>query len=184
MRKEAVATIAQPEQLLQLVQGLAHRARIGIGAKVAILAGARSAIHGQSRKLVLVQLDVGKTLVIAQHTLKRGPVLLDEIEFQQQRLGFRGGDRDLDVADLAHQRFDLGRLLALLEIAAYAIAQAGSLAHIQQGFGRRGFRAVHAIDTGRRGSVLANSRPSKLRGAAPSCSAPQSSEPAQAPVRS
>jgi hypothetical protein len=74
-----------------------------------------------------MQLDIGKALVVAQDDVEARPVFLDQVVFQQQRLGLGLGDRDLDMPDELDQRFNLGRQARLLKIAADAIAQRGAL---------------------------------------------------------
>ena len=97
--EEAVAAVADAEQLLQLVERVAHRAGIGERTEVALPGAARPAVEGEAREAMLVaQLDVGKALVIAQDDVEARLVRLDEVVLEQQRLGLRVGDRDLDRA--------------------------------------------------------------------------------------
>ena len=101
----AVLALAQLEQLLQLVQRLAHRARVRIRPEQLRLARARAAVERQPRELMArVELDVRIALVVAQHDVEARPVLLDQVVLEHQRFDFGARDRDLDARDRAHHR--------------------------------------------------------------------------------
>ena len=71
--EEGVAAVADAEQLLQLIERVAHRPGVGEGTEVAPGGAAGAAVEGQPREVVVVaQLDVGKALVVRSTTLKRG----------------------------------------------------------------------------------------------------------------
>ena len=74
----------------------------------------------------------GKALVVAQHDVVARLVLLDEVVFEQQRLGLGVGERDLDARDVPDQRLHLGVDVAGEEVVADAVAQVARLAHVQQ----------------------------------------------------
>ena len=59
-------------------------------------------------------------------------MLLDEVVFEQQRLGLGVGDRDLDARDVADQRLHFRIDIAGEEVVADAVAQAARLADVQQ----------------------------------------------------
>ena len=99
VRKIAVLAIAQAKQFLQLLQRFAHRTGGRIRAEVAAGLLARAAVEAQTRKFMLrLQMHEREALVVAQHDIEARPMLLDEIEFEQQRLGVRIRDGDFHRA--------------------------------------------------------------------------------------
>ena len=127
-----VIAIAHAEQPLQLLQGLAYRAGRRIRPEEAPGLLARSAIKVEPRKIVLrLQMQVGKTLVIAQHDVEARTVLLDEVELEQQRLGIGIGDGDFHVRGLRDQRLHLRLDVARLKVGSDAALEIARLADVE-----------------------------------------------------
>ena len=96
-------------------------------------------------------LDIGIGLVILEHRVVFGTVLLDQIVLQDQ--GFELGIRHdvLKAADLLHHAVDLGTAADdFAKIRADAIVEVDSLAHVNN----RILLIVHDIDTGLRRQFL------------------------------
>ena len=74
----------------------------------------------------------GKALVVAQHDVEARLVRLDEVVFEQQRLGLGVRDRDFDAAIWLTSAWTFGIDVARGEIAADAVLQAARLADVQQ----------------------------------------------------
>jgi hypothetical protein len=66
-----------------------------------------------------------------KHDVEARPVLLDEIEFEQQRFGIRIRDRDFHARGLRHQRLNLGLYVARLKVRADAALQIACLADVE-----------------------------------------------------
>ena len=142
--KKTVGARTQQKHLLQGVQGLVDRAGAGERAVIARLADARAAMLADARKaMVLAQHDEGETFVVAQQNIVGRAVALDELCFEQQRLGFGIGRYDGHVAGLRHHALQPPRQPVDLDIIADAILQRSRLAdiqHIAAGIG-------HPVDT-------------------------------------
>ena len=93
------------------------------------------------------QLNVGKALVVAQHHVEARFVRLDEIVFEQQRLGLGVGHRDFDRVDLCRERLHLGMDVAGGKVGSDPVFEAARLAHVQQ-LARGAEHAVHARTPG------------------------------------
>ena len=105
--EEAVGAGAQQERALQRGDGAVHRPHRGERAVVAAVAVARAAVLEDLRRPVIAgDQDVGERLVVAQQHVEARAQPLDEVGFEQQRLGFGpgrdeferggGGDHALD----------------------------------------------------------------------------------------
>ena len=106
----AVLALAQLKELVQLIQRLAHGARVRIGAEQLAFRRARPAVERQARETMLrLEQDVRIALVVAQHHVEARPVLLDEVVLEHQRFDFGARDRDFDAGDGAHHRDGLAR---------------------------------------------------------------------------
>ena len=85
-----VRAVAQEKDLLQLVQRPVDRARAGEGAVIVALFLLRAAMLLDLREGVFLRNeDIRKGFVVPQQHVEIGLQLLDEVLFQQQRLGFR-----------------------------------------------------------------------------------------------
>src|ERR1019366_6427724 len=139
-----VLAIAQPEELLQLLQSLANSAGRGVWAEEPASLLARTAIETQARKFVLrVQMQEGKTLVVPKHDVEARTVLLDEIELEQQGFRVRIRDSDFHVCGLRNQCLHFGMPIARQEIRAHTAFQVARLADVED----LALRIQHAIHT-------------------------------------
>jgi hypothetical protein len=92
-------------------------------------------------------LQIRIALVVAEQDVELGVQRLDEVVFQQQRLGLGAHHRGLHAGDLADHVADAGAAMVLGEVARYAPLQVARLAHIQQ----RALRVEIAVDARQRG---------------------------------
>ena len=92
--EKAVRAGAQQERALQRRDGAVDRPHRGERPVIAALARARAAmLEDLRRPVVRGDDDVGKRLVVAQQHVEARPQPLDQVGFEQQRLGLgRGGD--------------------------------------------------------------------------------------------
>src|SRR5690606_3441390 len=104
IREKGVLARTDPEQLLQQLQRLARGHRVRVRAEEAARQLAGTTVVGEPRELVRGQVDVRKALVVLEQHVVARTMALDQVELEQQRLGLRGRDRDLDSLDLAEQR--------------------------------------------------------------------------------
>ncbi len=149
--EERVVALADAKQLLGEVQSPARRARTGIGPEVTALAMAGATVKAQPRILLVAgQVQVGVTLVVAQHHVVAGPQGFDQIALQQQRFALGAGYRHVNGLDLPDQRPRLGRIGALAEIAGNALPEVSGLAHVEDLAGG----VVHPVNTGAGGQTL------------------------------
>ena len=76
-------------------------------------------------------LQVRVTLVVPKQDVVFGIERLDEIVFQQQRLGFRTHHRGFHARDLAHHVPDARAAMIFLEIVRHPFFQVDGFAHIE-----------------------------------------------------
>ncbi len=143
--EDAVGTGADEEGALQRVDRAADGAGRGEGAEIVALAGAGAAMLEDRRGAVVAgDQDIGKRLVVAQQHVKARPQALDQIGFQQQRLGLGARRDELHVRRLAHHLGDAVGMHAAQRIVADALLQAAGLADVEHVA-----RLVeHAVDAG------------------------------------
>ena len=101
------------------------------------------------RPVVAGDQDIGKRLVVAQLHVEARPQLLDQIGFQQQRLGFGRGRHDLDGGrrrDHARDARRLRRRPAHRTTAACDVLGLADIEHVAGGI-------EHAVDAGRGGRM-------------------------------
>ena len=120
--------------------GGSKRAEISAGAAL------RAAMLEDLRRPVVAgDQDVGERFVVAQLHVETRPELLDQIGFQQQRLGFRRGRDDLDARSRCDHAQDTRRLRCVDAcIGGKPLANVLRLADIQHVTGS----VQHAIDAG------------------------------------
>ena len=152
--KEAVLALAHRKQLLQELQGLAHRRGAGVGPEEAPRPLARPAVEGEPREDILGgQIDVRIALVVAQQDVVARLQGLDEVALQQQGLALGAGDRDLDVGDLSHHGLE-AHVQRPGEIAPDPAAQVLGLAHVQD----LALGILHPVDPRGRGDAAHGAR--------------------------
>ena len=144
--KVAVLAGTQVEDLLQHLDALAHGEGTGIGTEVLSAAVGAAPIVGNLREGVGAELQERVGLVVAEQDVEAGLQRLDQVVFQQQRLGLGA---DGGGVDLHHAGHHLGNARAgqrLAKVRAHPLAQVPRLAHVQHGAGR----ILHPIDAGQR----------------------------------
>ena len=162
IRQRRVLAVAQLEQALHVVDGVTHRtgARKGAVEDSLTLVGL-AAKHGQARKIMLSETDVGITLVVAKQYVVARIQIFDQIILQQQRFAFGAGVDDFDLAYVVDQRHDAGRQSAGAEIACQAFLQVLRLADVNH-LVVTVYHAVHAwlaVDVGEEFLVIELVRP-------------------------
>ncbi len=107
---------------IQRVERLAHLLRVRVRAEVDDAPPVALAREHDPRVVVLHRHgDVRERLVVAQADVERGPVALDEVLLEMQRLDLVAGDDHLDVGDVRNElRLGRARLRRRLEVAAHA----------------------------------------------------------------
>ena len=106
--EEHVRALANSKELLDEGDCLPNRARVRVRTEVAPGGAAGAAVESEPRKRrVSGEVDPGVALVVAQNDVVAGPVLLDEVVFEQQRFRLRVGDGALHVGGTGKQRHAL-----------------------------------------------------------------------------
>ena len=77
-------------------------------------------------------LEVRVALVVAEQDVELGVQRLDQVVFQQQRLGLGAHHRGLHAHDLADHVANARAAMVLLEVARYPALEVERLAHVQQ----------------------------------------------------
>ena len=155
--KHRVFAGAQPEHFLQKLNALLHRPGAGVRAKVAVLFVHRPTVVRHARKDLpwrvasgpsrAGDLEVRVALVVAEQDVELGVQRLDQVVFQQQRLGLGAHHRGLHAHDLADHVADARAAMVLLEVAGHPALEVERLAHVQE----RALGVEIAIDAGQRG---------------------------------
>ncbi|MEY9407157.1 hypothetical protein ABH989_001623 [Bradyrhizobium ottawaense] len=145
--EEGIRAGADQEGALQRRDGAVDRAGGGERTEIAPGPALRAAMFQDLRRpMVTGDQDVGKRFVVAQLHVEARPQLLDEVGFQQQRLGLGVGRDDLHGDRGRDHAQDAGRLWRILaRIVGEALFDVLGLADIEH----VGIRIEHAIDAGR-----------------------------------
>ncbi len=145
--KEAVGAAAQQEQLLQGIDRGVDAAGAGEGSVIGARSLARAAVLHDAREVVpFAQQDEGEAFVVAQQHVVGRAEALDELRFQQQRLGFGIGGDDLHAARLADHALQPVGEAGHLGIIRHPVLQRPRLANVQH----IAPRIEHAVDAGQR----------------------------------
>ena len=140
-------------------QRAAQRARVGEGPEIAravVLPDAREGEAGD--RVVQVDLEQQELLVVPETDVVARVELLDQLAFQQQRLGLAAHDVEVEVVDGVGQRLELqvpAHAPGGLEILAHPLAQVPRLADIDH----RPEAVAHQVDArlvGQRAQLLAD----------------------------
>ncbi len=107
-------------------------------------------LEDAGRGVVAGEQDVGEGLVVPQKHVKARAQALDQIGFQQQRLGLGAGDDELHRRRLAHHAADAVGVAAPQRVVVDALFQVARLADIEHVAGG----VDHAVDAGRVGQAL------------------------------
>ena len=144
--KNRVLTRAQAKHLLQQLDGFFHRPGIRIRAEIAVFAIHRATVisqprvrqraGGRRRRRVFFmprarQLEIGVAFIVAEKNVVFGRELLDQVVFQNQRLGLGAHHRRLQPCNLADHVANARAAVVLLKIAGHALFQIARLAHIK-----------------------------------------------------
>ena len=136
---------------MQRVDRAVDRAGRGERPEIVALAAARAAmLEDAGGGMVAGQQDIGERLVVPHQHVEARPQPLDEVRFQQQRLGLGAGDDELHRRRLAHHPADAVGVEAPLRVVGHALLQAARLADVENVAGR----VHHAVDAGRVGQPL------------------------------
>ena len=173
--EKAVRAGAQQERALQRRDGAVDRPHRGERPVIVALARARAAVLEDLRRpMVRGDEDVGKRLVVAQQHVEARPQPLDQVGFEQQRLGLgRGGD-ELHRRGRRDHPLDAGVVPGRPRVGRDPLLDVLRLADVEHLAGR----IEHAIDAGRRRRELgvAQQRGAAGRRAAPVASTMSSSD--------
>ena len=144
-REKAVRTASQQEQFLQRIEGRGDRSGACERPVILALDAPRAAMLADLRIImVLAQQDEGEAFVVAQQDIVGRSEALDQLRFEQQRLGLGLGGDDGHAARLAdHPLQPLGQFRDL-GVAVDAVLEHPRLADIQD----VAARILHAIDAG------------------------------------
>ena len=146
--KHAVFAGAQLEHFLQHLDAVAHRVAIGIGAEILVRLFQAAPVVGHLRELMAGEHQIGIGFVVAKQNIIFGRQRLNQIVFQNQRLGFAAGNGNLHPHHLLDHQRDARRVAGgFLEIARHSPLQVHRLAHIQH----RAVGGNHAVHPRQRG---------------------------------
>ena len=147
LSKNAVGAGADQERALQRRDGAVDRAGGGERSEITPGPRLRAAMLEDLRRPVIARYqDIGKRFVVAQLHVEARTQLLDQIGFQQQRLGFGRGRDDLDVHGGRDHAQDARRLRRVdARIGGQALFDVLRLADIEHVVGG----IEHAVDAGR-----------------------------------
>ena len=104
-------------------------------------------LEDAGRGVVARQQDIRKRLVVPKQYVKSRPQALDEIRFEQQRLGLGPGDDKLHRRRFPHHAADAAGVEPALRVVGHALLQVARLADIEHVAGG----VDHPIDAGRVG---------------------------------
>ena len=131
-------------ELVNQIDGILDRARAGVGAVILRLILFEPPGKKHPRKVLSHRhLDVRVCLVIHEHGVVLGPVLLDKVALQHQGLQLRIRDNVLKAGDVRDHLLDLHALIpAGLEILPHPVLQGDSLSHVDDSV----LLIVHQVD--------------------------------------
>ena len=148
-RQAALLAGAHPEDLLHHLEGFPGQAGRGIRPEIEGPVGIEAPHEPQGRELLLqVQAQAEIILVVPQHDIVAGPVLLDEVALQDEGLPAAGGDEEVHPGHLLQHQGGLGVVpVRRLEIRPDAVPQIDRLADIDD-LARRVFEQIDAAGAG------------------------------------
>ena len=149
--EEAVGAGAQQERALQRRDGAVHRPDRGERAVIVAVAVARAAVLEDLRRPVVGgDQDVGERLVVAQQHVEARAQPLDQIGFEQQRLGLGLGGDEFERGGGRDHALDARVVAGRPRIGGDALPDVLGLADIEH----VAVRIDHAVDAGRGRRVL------------------------------
>ncbi len=157
--RDALVAFPIRKEPVQQVERAVGRARRGVRTEVAPTVVDDAASGDDPRPFLVGDLEVGIRLAVFQHDVVPGLVALDQLVFEDQRLGRGVGADDVEIGDMPHQLAGLRVCVPRrLEVGANPIAQAHRLADVDD----VAVRVPHQVDAGGGGKRAESSR--KVRG--------------------
>jgi hypothetical protein len=114
--EHAVLAGAQQEGALHQLYRLAHGPHAGQRPEIACVAPDGAAVEGDAREGVLRELDVGIGLVVPEQDVVLRPQALDQVVFEDERLGLGAHHRGVDAHHLRHHHADARTRRGALEV--------------------------------------------------------------------
>ena len=127
-----IGTLAKWENPVQKSLDLISSPHIWIGTEIEATIFFDLACDDEARIALIGNLDEGIGLIVLEHDIVLGLVLLDEVDLKKQGLNIRLGDDKLKIHNLRYQRFRLG-IVAPSKIGPHPIAKILGLPHIDDG---------------------------------------------------
>ena len=127
-----IGTLAERENPIQKPLDLIGCSHVWIGTEIETAILFDLARDDEARIALIGNLDEGIGLVVLEHDIVLGHVLLDEIDLEKQGLDIGLSDDKLKIYNLRNQRFRLG-IVAPSEIGPHPIAKILGLPHINDG---------------------------------------------------
>ena len=127
-----IGTLAEWENPIQKPLDLIGRSHIWIGTKIETTILFDLARDDEARITLIGNLDEGIGLVVLEHDIVLGLVLLDQVDLKKQGLNIGLGDDKFKIHNLRYQRFRLS-IMAPSEIGPHPIAKIFGLTHIDDG---------------------------------------------------
>ena len=127
-----IGTLSEWENSIQESLDLIGRSYIWIGAEIETTILFDLARNDEAWIALIGNLDEGIGLIILEHDIVFGLVLLDEVDLKKQGLNIGLSDDKLKIHNLRYQRFCLG-IVASSEIGPHPIAKILGLPHIDDG---------------------------------------------------
>ena len=130
--RRRIGTLAEWENPIQKSLDLIGRPYIRIGTKIEATILFDLARDDEARIALIGNLDEGIRLIILEHDIVFGLVLLDEVDLEKQGLNIGLSYDKLKIHNLRYQRFRLG-IMTPSEIGPHPIAKVLGLPHIDDG---------------------------------------------------
>ena len=127
-----IGTLAEWENPIQKSLDLIGRSHIRIGTEIETAILFDLARDDEARIALIGNLDEGIGLVVLEHDIVLGLVLLDQVDLKKQGLNIGLGDDKFKIHNLRYQRFCLG-IVASSEIGPHPVAKILGLPHIDDG---------------------------------------------------
>ena len=127
-----IGTLAERKNSIQKSLDLIGRPHVWIGAEIEATILFDLARDDEARITLIGNLNEGVGLVILEHDIVLGLVLLDEVDLKKQGFNIGLSDDKLKIHNLRYQSFGLG-IVAPSEIRPHPIAKILSLPHIDDG---------------------------------------------------
>ena len=127
-----IGTLSERENPIQKPLDLIGRSYVWIRTKIETTILFDLARDDKTGIALIGNLDEGIGLVVLEHDIVLGLVLLDEVDLKKQGLNIGLGDDKFKIHNLRYQRFCLG-IVAPSEIGPHPIAKVLGLPHIDDG---------------------------------------------------